>query len=458
MENFLIYLIIIMKAAQLTNGVTICTLENNDYQILNVVPVNETNQTSLIFSVRSCYGVRIVFANTRTRVSFEDENVFRPAYFVSMANRNDNIRIRTCLKDDISNCFDNSVRVNAPDLLHCTEFRSFWISWKQNITLGKGNELDKQVLLTKPLDETITINFIGVRTFSGNNDTWILLSGHEILGVNEKLVSQCFNRPSENSTDISSSFKYSRVNSFTSKSPTLSTTATDEPLSTNGGNVNEISTTQLGLSTGKIKSHKYYSTTHSLTFKNDEISESVSATTEYTNLNQGTQSTTKHTIDLTNDVYVLNTLSSTDFEQTGHFITTDIVSSRIHVAQQSTVSSTENKTIENNHNYKCMCRCPTFSNRWHFLLGLNLTRTQLSDIMRPYLRKLKKSIEVNQKETNTYRLKHVCANDDRQSSKSIGLVGIIILCSVPTFFVTLDILGCFIDRTDKKIIEIESIT
>lgn len=180
------------SVAQLNNGVTICTLANNDYQILNIVPVTETNQTSLIFSVRSCYGVRIVFANTRSRVSLADENVFRPAYFVSMAYKNDNIRIRTCLMDDDTNCFDNSVRVKALDLLHCTEFRLFWISWKQNITLGKGNELDKQILLTKPLDETITINFIGLRTFSGNNDTWILLSGKFVRKKDETSIHTIF--------------------------------------------------------------------------------------------------------------------------------------------------------------------------------------------------------------------------------------------------------------------------
>lgn len=270
-------------------------------------------------------------------------------------------------------------------------------------------------------------------------------------------MSQCFNRPSENSTDISSSFEYTRENTVTSKSITSSATATNQYSSTDDVYVKEISTTQLGFSTGKIKSQKYYFTTHILTLKNDAVSDRFPTTTEYTNVYPDIKSTTKHTIDLTNDMYVLITLSSTDSKQTGHFITTDMVTST-RIAQQSTVSSTEHNKIENYRNYKCMCRCPTFSNRWHYLLGLNLTRTQLPDIMTPYLTNLKKSIEVNRKKTNTYRLKHVCANDDRQSSKSIGLVGIIILCSVPTFCVTLDILGCFIDRTDKKIIEIESIS
>ncbi|CAC5426696.1 unnamed protein product [Mytilus coruscus] len=169
---------------------------------------------------------------------------------------------------------------------------------------------------------------------------------NEILGVNEELVSKCSNRPSENPIDISSSIEYSREINVTSKSPTSYTSANNQHLSTNGDNVNEISTTQLGFSSGKIKSQTYYFTTHALTLVNDEVSNRYPTTTEYTNFNPVTQSTTTHTINPTNAVYVSKTLTSTDIKQTGHFITTDIITS-IRMAQQSIVSSTENNTIKN---------------------------------------------------------------------------------------------------------------
>ncbi|CAC5386646.1 unnamed protein product [Mytilus coruscus] len=151
------------------------------------------------------------------------------------------------------------------------------------------------------------------------------LMQHEIHGVNEELLSQCSNKLSENSTDISSILEYSKKKNVTSKHRTSYTTATNQHFSTNGVNLNEISTTQSGLLTGEIKSPKKYFTTNSLTLKNNEVSERFPATTEHTNSNLGIQSTTTHTINPNHDVYVSKPLTSTDIEQSGHFITTDII-------------------------------------------------------------------------------------------------------------------------------------
>lgn len=62
--------------------------------------------------------------------------------------------------------------------LKCNQFNTFWISWERNITLGNGEVVDKDIILSASLNSVICINYIGVQS-SNNKDQvhWMIESG-----------------------------------------------------------------------------------------------------------------------------------------------------------------------------------------------------------------------------------------------------------------------------------------
>ena len=92
-----------------------------------------------------------------------------------------------------------------------------------------------------------------------------------------------------------------------------------------------------------------------------------------------------------------------------------------------------------------MCPCSNINkeNRWGYLKALNLTKEETQKIMDDYLAELTKEMSVDKKSTKAFEGSLISADDDRPSSKAVGIVGILIICIVLGLIVLSDILRFF---------------
>ncbi|XP_052071592.1 uncharacterized protein LOC127709927 [Mytilus californianus] len=165
--------------------VSICTRNNSigSYQILNTVPITQTNQTSLIFSVKTCQHARILLTDNTTS--------FRPSYIIIIGlwtKKNQIVsRITTCFSEQFTRCLYSSVE--TPSILSCSEFRTFWISWNNNITFGQGNIIGDNITKSEMLYNEVVIDFVAIQPVSGNNDIWTFNSEiNDTIGINAAII------------------------------------------------------------------------------------------------------------------------------------------------------------------------------------------------------------------------------------------------------------------------------
>ncbi|VDI07224.1 Hypothetical predicted protein [Mytilus galloprovincialis] len=161
--------------------VSICK-QTGSYQILNTVPITQTNQTSLTFSVKTCKHARIILTDNTTS--------FRPAYIIIIGlwTKHQIVsRITTCFSEKFTRCLYSSIE--TPSILSCSEFRTFWVSWNTNITFGQGDIIGDNITRSEMLYNEVVIDFIGIQTVSGDNDKWTFNSEiNDTIGINAAIV------------------------------------------------------------------------------------------------------------------------------------------------------------------------------------------------------------------------------------------------------------------------------
>jgi hypothetical protein len=57
--------------------------------------------------------------------------------------------------------------------LNPSELMIFWASWKQDLSFGKGQIIGRDTMIKTILSALVEVRYIGIRTLSGDNDTWI---------------------------------------------------------------------------------------------------------------------------------------------------------------------------------------------------------------------------------------------------------------------------------------------
>ncbi|XP_063419888.1 uncharacterized protein LOC134705046 [Mytilus trossulus] len=83
----------------------------------------------------------------------------------------------------------------------------------------------------------------------------------------------------------------------------------------------------------------------------------------------------------------------------------------------------------------CQCPCSPVKN------GSNYTTDELQVILSSSLKKLEKELKVDKKLLSSYVSKHVSASDDRQSSRSLGIGGIVCLCLMGAAILGMDLMS-----------------
>ncbi|CAC5426635.1 unnamed protein product [Mytilus coruscus] len=148
------------------------------FSLLNEQPFLSSEQTSLIFSVKTCNHARIILTNNYT---------LRPAYIAVIGKQFTNSKIRKCIDIDTA-CKDLMGRFKDNDTLSCEEFRSFWISWNETIRIGKGDVVGLFPMVISKKSPFFDIQFIGLLTASGSRDRWIFDKAKLSFDINEDLI------------------------------------------------------------------------------------------------------------------------------------------------------------------------------------------------------------------------------------------------------------------------------
>ncbi|XP_071153619.1 uncharacterized protein [Mytilus edulis] len=83
----------------------------------------------------------------------------------------------------------------------------------------------------------------------------------------------------------------------------------------------------------------------------------------------------------------------------------------------------------------CQCPCSQVKN------GSSYTAEELQVLLSSSLKKLEKELKVDKKLLSSYVSKHVSASDDRQSSRSLGIGGIVCLCLMAAAILGMDLMS-----------------
>ena len=114
----------------------------------------------------TCHDARIALAPTTNFTSL--------MYDAALAGwSNATSVVRTVLGDNIKTVDSN----DESNIVSCTEFRDFWVSWTDNhIKSGKGLVVGQDILLAYDDSHSpaCEVNFIGIITDFGLSGTWII--------------------------------------------------------------------------------------------------------------------------------------------------------------------------------------------------------------------------------------------------------------------------------------------
>ena len=120
--------------------------------------------------MKSDKNVRLIFTG--------DAASLRPAYELIIGrNRNTESRYTTSL----ATAYKRSIyfTVKTPSILNPSELMTFWASWKQDLSFGTGQIIGRDTMIKTDLSSLVEVRYIGIRTLSGDNDTWIFPSGNK---------------------------------------------------------------------------------------------------------------------------------------------------------------------------------------------------------------------------------------------------------------------------------------
>ena len=70
---------------------------------------------------------------------------------------------------------------NEHNIVSCTAFRDFWVSWTDNyVKSGKGNVVGQDILVEydDSVSKAYEVNFVGISTGFGHSGTWIFENGN----------------------------------------------------------------------------------------------------------------------------------------------------------------------------------------------------------------------------------------------------------------------------------------
>ena len=127
------------------------------------------NTTSIVFSVKSDNNVRLIFTG--------DARSLRPAYELIIGRQgNTQSRYTTSLAKAYTQ--STYFTIETPSILNPSELVTFWASWKQDLSFGKGQIIGRDTMIKTSLSALVEVRYIGIRTLSGDNDTWIFPSGN----------------------------------------------------------------------------------------------------------------------------------------------------------------------------------------------------------------------------------------------------------------------------------------
>ena len=133
---------------------------------LDTYGISGKTHKNIAFSVLTCQDARIALAPTTDFTSL--------MYDVGLAVwRNTRSVIRTVFGDDNKNAALN----NESNIVNCTEFRDFWVSWTDNhIKSGKGLVVGQDILVSYDDSHSpkYEVNFIGISTGWGAPGTWVI--------------------------------------------------------------------------------------------------------------------------------------------------------------------------------------------------------------------------------------------------------------------------------------------
>ena len=119
--------------------------------------------------MKSDNNVRLIFTG--------DARSLRPAYELIIGREgNTQSRYTTSLAEQYTR--STYLTVETPSILNPSELMTFWASWKQYLSFGKGQIIGRDTMIKTNLSPLVEVRYIGIRTLSGDNDTWIFPSGN----------------------------------------------------------------------------------------------------------------------------------------------------------------------------------------------------------------------------------------------------------------------------------------
>jgi hypothetical protein len=93
------------------------------------------------------------------------------------------------------------------------------------------------------------------------------------------------------------------------------------------------------------------------------------------------------------------------------------------------MSTIEAVTTEYNHTTSEQCTRICFQHaKWKFLDGHNMTKEQLTEFLKKELDELKRTLMIDKKSVSSSIRAKTCAYNDKDVSKSVGLMGAVIIC------------------------------
>ena len=142
---------------------------------LDTYGITGKTQDHIIFKVRTCHDANIMLAPTPD-FPFLMYDIFLAGW------NNTRCIIRTAKSD--KNIVDSHDEKN---IVSCTEFRDFWVSWTDNhIKSGKGLVVGQDILVAYDDSNSPTygVNFIGISTGWGASGIWLFNGNEQLYNVN----------------------------------------------------------------------------------------------------------------------------------------------------------------------------------------------------------------------------------------------------------------------------------
>ncbi|VDI81059.1 Hypothetical predicted protein [Mytilus galloprovincialis] len=310
------------------------------YSVLNKQPISTSEQSSLVLSVTACEHARIIFAENVT---------FRPSFEAIIRRLSTKSRIRKCSEFSCSD-YNQMDWVEENDTLSCEEFRTFWLSWNGSVTIGKGYVIGLYPFITSNKSQTFNIQFIGLLTESGSSDSWT------------------FDKETN---------------------PSITTVPATRNIYTEIENITETTTS---IATFPVMQTISLETTHHTSAGTSSTKEAV--------IHEISMQTKYYTETITNRITLSSTqiISLATANYTATSKTTTTVSPTEAIPRETTVLT--NTGIMATEPCICSCAKVTKGNPFAYLVGLNLSKTELVEELREHMESLTRHIKINAQNTS----------------------------------------------------------